>query len=70
MHKTNARMDWTVLDVLVFRPYECLRNRDLCISFHKGTLSDTTYGQEKERCLFLINQEEDLEHIYIECKDV
>lgn len=67
-HKTNAKMDWAVLDVLVYRPYRCFKRRKLCVSFHKGTLAGTTRGQEKERCPFLISYEEDFEHIYIECK--
>jgi hypothetical protein len=63
-------LDFGVLDVLVYRPYECSRNRDLCISFHKGTLPNTTYGQEKERCPFFISEIESFEHIDIECQEI
>ena len=61
-------MDWTVLDVLYYRPVSCPVNLDSCISFHKGTTDiHEVYGEENERCPYLLKEDEDLDHIYIEC---
>ena len=68
-HKGNAEMDWCVIDVLHYRPFECPCGLNSCISFHKGTTkSHPEYGKENVRCPQLINWDEDLECIYIECE--
>ena len=69
-HQTNAQMDWTVLDILHYRPVICPRGLDSCISFHKGTADNhKNMGETNEKCSFLLKEDEDLEHIYVECSN-
>jgi acyl carrier protein len=67
-HQTNAVMDWAVLDVLHYRPCDCPRKLDSCVSFHKGTTKKhKKYGEEASRCSFLRDVSEDQDHIWILC---